>query len=274
MIAINTPRLTIKPTHANCWAIYDRLDDQLVGKMYFRKQWFNIILKPQSLHLGVASEASYYLLRTLNSPQYKAKTDVPHAQQFLLDLGFEQQGNYFTATAQSLKQPNLTEQLIEQLGLGDRDNQQPVHQTAVQLEDGETDCFNRPSKLHPKANQAWTIMKEAAYDDGVELQLVSAFRNIKYQADLLQKKMAKGQNPDDILKVNTLPGRSEHHSGCAIDITTPGYQALETEFENSPAFSWLKENAAQYGFYMTYPKDNCYGIIYEPWHWCYHHQRQ
>jgi D-alanyl-D-alanine carboxypeptidase len=274
MIAINSPRLTIQPTHSNCWAIYDRLDNQLVGKMYFRKHWFNIILKPQSLHLGVASEASYYLLRTLNNPQYKAKTDVPHAQQFLLDLGFEKQGDYFAATAQSLKQPNLAAQLIEQLNFNDKEIAQPVHQTAVQLEDAEKDCFDRPTKLHPKANQAWTNMKAAAKREGIELQLVSAFRSLKYQANLIQNKLDKGQSPQDILLVNTMPGRSEHHTGCAIDITTEGYQALETEFENSHAFSWLKENAAQYGFYMTYPKDNCYGIIYEPWHWCYHHQRQ
>ena len=92
MPSISTARLIIKPTHKNCWSIFDRLDNQLIGKLFFRDQWFNILLKPQSLHLGVATEASYGLMKSINSSSYKAKTELPHAQQFLLNLGFTDQG--------------------------------------------------------------------------------------------------------------------------------------------------------------------------------------
>ena len=74
---------------------------------------------------------------------------------------------------------------------------------------------------------------------------------------------------DKILKVNTLPGYSEHHTGCAIDIGAPNEAILEEEFDQSEAFDWLQQNANKFGFHMTYPKNNNTGICYEPWHWCY-----
>ena len=60
---------------------------------------------------------------------------------------------------------------------------------------------------------------------------------------------------------------NERDSGRALDITTPGFTALEEEFENSPAFAWLKKNARRFGFHMSYPRRNPHGIAYEPWHW-------
>ena len=71
----------------------------------------------------------------------------------------------------------------------------------------------------------------------------------------------------DILSVNAAPGYSEHHTGRAIDIASPGSRPLTEEFEDSAAFRWLERNAAGYGFSMSYPRDNPGGFIYEPWHW-------
>ena len=73
-----------------------------------------------------------------------------------------------------------------------------------------------------------------------------------------------------ILRVSAAPGYSEHHSGRALDITTPGYAALEEEFELSPAFAWLKKHAKTFRFRLSYPRRNTHGIAYEPWHWCWH----
>ena len=52
-------------------------------------------------------------------------------------------------------------------------------------------------------------------------------------------------------------------------MTTPGYQPLDEEFEHSAAFAWLRRNAGNYGFHLSYPRDNRHGIAYEPWHWCW-----
>ena len=116
---------------------------------------------------------------------------------------------------------------------------------------------------------AWQEMQKAASKDGIELQIVSAFRSADYQKNLLQRKLEAGQCLEDILKVNAAPGFSEHHSGCALDITTPDFEPLEEEFENSPAFTWLCEHGKSYGFSLSFPRHNDAGIAYEPWHWKY-----
>jgi len=274
MICISTQRLSIKPSHKNCWSIFDKIDGQMIGKLFFRKQWFNIILKPQSLKLGVATEASYGLMKALNSEKYKAKTKLPHAQKFLHDMGFTSfdHNQYHEVRIENLIRPDLYTKLNKQLNINTADLNTPIQLTATQLVDSDTDCFNRPTKLHPQAHQAWQALKQAAMKDGVILQMASAFRSMNYQAQLIQNKIKQGQDLSSILNTNTAPGHSEHHTGCAIDITTDGVKPLTDEFDQSNAFEWLTKHAIDFGYLMSYPKDNQQGIIYEPWHWCYQHQ--
>lgn len=131
------------------------------------------------------------------------------------------------------------------------------------------DIFKREQKMAPEAARAWWMMTKAANVDGIELQIVSAFRPIDHQAGIIRRKLDSGQCIEDILKVSAAPGYSEHHSGRALDITCPGYVPLEEEFETSPAFSWLMENAGRFDFVLSYPRDNPHSVAYEPWHWCW-----
>ena len=126
--------------------------------------------------------------------------------------------------------------------------------------------------MTPAAATAWSRMQSAANSRGVELQLVSAFRGVSYQANLFRRKLSEGQSLDKILSVSAAPGYSEHHSGRAIDITTPGKKPLEEDFADSKAYQWLKANAGIYGFKESYPQGNRHRIKWEPWHWCYHHR--
>lgn len=136
------------------------------------------------------------------------------------------------------------------------------------------DTQNRPQWLAPRAARAWVPMREAAQRDGAELQIVSAFRSVEYQLGILKRKLQHGLNIEEILRVSAAPGYSEHHSGRALDITTPGFAALEDEFENSDAFLWLSKNAQRCGFQLSYPRGNKHGIAYEPWHWCWREKRR
>ena len=131
------------------------------------------------------------------------------------------------------------------------------------------DIFDRDQKMTAAAARAWTDMKKTAASAGIELQAVSAFRSVEYQVGIFRRKLDAGQNMTQILKVSAAPGYSEHHSGRALDISTPGYESLEETFENSPAFEWLKKSAGDFGFKMSYPRDNPHGLAYEPWHWCW-----
>lgn len=139
---------------------------------------------------------------------------------------------------------------------------------ATELVDVGPNIVGRMQRLAPATADAWRAMQSAAAQDDVELVLVSGFRSAIYQADLIRAKLKAGQEIDAILKVNVAPGYSQHHTGNAVDIATPGSKPLLEEFEDSPAFAWLRDNAIQYGFTLSYPRDNGEGISYEPWHWC------
>ncbi|MFC4891513.1 D-alanyl-D-alanine carboxypeptidase family protein [Pseudofrancisella aestuarii] len=134
------------------------------------------------------------------------------------------------------------------------------------------DFFGRDVHLDKNTEIAWNKMYQAAKQDNVELFIVSGFRSYEYQQGIINRKLAKGIPLEEIKKVNALPGMSEHHTGRAIDFTTVGEDEVLTErFEETVAFEWLTKNAHKYGFKMSFPRDNKYGFIYEPWHWCYNY---
>lgn len=147
---------------------------------------------------------------------------------------------------------------------GLRIQREPAYLVSIGL-----DVHDRVQWLQPRAARALARMRGAATDDGVMLQIVSAFRSIEYQLGILERKLARGLAMDEILRVSAAPGYSEHHTGRCVDFTAPGFTPLEEEFEHSPAFAWLQRNAARFGFTLSYPRGNRHGIAYEPWHWCW-----
>jgi len=143
----------------------------------------------------------------------------------------------------------------------------PLQHETPNLCDCEADIFGRPQQATPDTFGCWQAMKSAATSAGVNLYIVSAFRSVAYQGELIKKKLQSGLAIDEILKVNAAPGYSEHHTGCALDLSTDDCEPLSEEFELTPAFHWLQENAHVHHFFMTFPRNNSFGIIYEPWHW-------
>lgn len=120
-------------------------------------------------------------------------------------------------------------------------------------------------------------MIEDAKDEGIELLVCSSYRSVSRQQELLDEEIdmhiTAGKSNDEALTEATqglaMPGHSEHNSGLALDIVTPGYQSLDQGFEETDAFYWLSKNAYKYGFILRYPKGKT-GITkikYEPWHY-------
>ena len=146
----------------------------------------------------------------------------------------------------------------------------PAFEEASVLAEAGPNLIGRQVELLPVALESWRAMAAAAADDGISLLLVSGFRSYEYQARLIRKKLNDGQSIEAILRVNAAPGFSEHHTGRAIDIASPGSRPLTEEFEDSQGFAWLCRKAGEYGFRLSYPRDNPYGLAYEPWHWAFH----
>ena len=143
----------------------------------------------------------------------------------------------------------------------------PRHAEATELEDVEVNVVGAMQRLAPETAAAWRRMKQTAALAGVPLLLVSGFRSVRHQADLIRRKLAAGVAIEAILTVNAAPGFSEHHTGRAVDIATPGTRPLTAEFESSAAFAWLEAHAGEFGFEMPYARNNRYGFEHEPWHW-------
>jgi len=161
-------------------------------------------------------------------------------------------------------------QLHDELGIPvdyGRSGVPPFYAEAAQLVDVGPNLVGRMQRLTPDAAARWSEMVSDAREDGIALLIVSGFRSFEYQAGLIRQKLDAGRSIAEILAVNAAPGFSEHHTGRAVDIASPGSRPLTEEFEDSDAFAWLTRNASRFGFSMSYPRDNASGFVYEPWHW-------
>ena len=121
--------------------------------------------------------------------------------------------------------------------------------------------------MAPAIRSQWLAMQAGAAAAGITLFVRAAFRSVDDQAQLIRDQLSSGGRIDQLLTWIAAPGYSEHHTGRALDIDcTP----TRREFEHTPGFDWLCRNAGEFRFKLSYPQDNAYGIMYEPWHWCCH----
>lgn len=126
--------------------------------------------------------------------------------------------------------------------------------------------------LRQEAAAALEQMRRAAAADGVDLQVLSAFRDRALQQQLFfDVKADRNQDALTRARVSAPPGFSEHSTGYAVDLGDGRLPAtnLSESFEASPAFRWLKANANRYHFTLSFPRGNRQGVSYEPWHWRY-----
>lgn len=114
----------------------------------------------------------------------------------------------------------------------------------------------------------WPHLEEllnAAKDNDLNLLVASAYRSFGTQASLKSSyKFTYGSGTANQFSADQ--GYSEHQLGTSIDLTTPEVGRTFINFENSPAYKWLENNAYKYGFVLSYPKGNTY-YKFEPWHW-------
>lgn len=124
---------------------------------------------------------------------------------------------------------------------------------------------NYVTQIHKDVYPYITAMVAAAQADGVDLKVWSPFRSYAIQNDLFQKQVNRvGGDEEKAATVVARPGTSEHNTGLCADFNMAG-----DAFESTPMYTWMCENAEDYGFILRYPKDKQHitGVIYESWHW-------
>lgn len=143
------------------------------------------------------------------------------------------------------------------------------------------------SGLLPEAFLKFKQMQNDAKKEGVEIEIVSGYRNYEKQKSIWNNKYNKNferrifgvKNINRIIQYSTIPGTSRHHWGTDIDIIDKrfipkGDLLIEKNYtENgiySELFSWMKRNSKKYGFYLVYDDSpERKGFKFEPWHYSY-----
>ncbi|MBT8303062.1 MAG: M15 family metallopeptidase [Bacteroidia bacterium] len=152
---------------------------------------------------------------------------------------------------------------------------------------GNPELFGEGYSLREEAKKAFLKMKSAAAESGIDIKVVSSYRNYAHQNRIWERKYRKftkdGMSPIDAIKkiveYSTIPGTSRHHWGTDIDIVDdavkqPKNLLAADHFHDDGPFcklkEWLDEHSETYGFYLVYTDNaNRNGFKYEPWHLSY-----
>ena len=120
-------------------------------------------------------------------------------------------------------------------------------------------------QLRSEAYDAVIDMIEAAKRENINLLVISAYRTSERQNSLFNNSVNKN-GMEHALLYSAKSGHSEHQLGLAVDLNS-----IDTNFENTEEFKWLKNNSYKYGFILRYPKGKEFitGYGYEPWHYRY-----
>ena len=124
--------------------------------------------------------------------------------------------------------------------------------------------------VHKDIYENFKEMQFKAAQRGIDLQLLSGYRSINLQRDIFyENKSIRNQTAIERSWDSAPPGYSEHSTGYAIDVGDGDYPNthFEVEFEQTPAFKWMKKFASRYHFVLSFPSNNKQGVTYEPWHW-------
>ena len=127
---------------------------------------------------------------------------------------------------------------------------------------------NQNLKVKREAYDAYLAMLKDAQAEGLNFCICSAYRGFEVQESLYYNSLASnGKEYTD--KMFAYPGRSEHHTGYAIDVTSASMNwGLSQDYADYPDGAWIAEHCDEYGFIIRYPKgkEDITGYMYEPWH--------
>lgn len=119
-----------------------------------------------------------------------------------------------------------------------------------------------------EAQNALNAMFAAAANEGhTNMRISSGYRSYATQSTLYNRYVKRdGQAAAD--RYSARPGYSEHQTGLAFDIIKAG---MTSDPATLSSWSWLAENAHNYGFILRYPegKESVTGYQSEPWHYRY-----
>ncbi|AXG69949.1 putative carboxypeptidase YodJ [Kordia sp. SMS9] len=152
---------------------------------------------------------------------------------------------------------------------------------------GNPTVFGNGFSIRKEAYDAFVKMRAAAAKEGIDIHVVSSYRNYAHQNRIWERKYKRftkqGLSPINAIKkiitYSTIPGTSRHHWGTDIDIidknsSYSGDVLVPKKFHGDGPFcklrEWLEQHANTYDFHIVYTDDaHRKGFKYEPWHYSY-----
>lgn len=152
---------------------------------------------------------------------------------------------------------------------------------------GKTKLYGDVYKLRKEAYESFLKMKNSALKDGIDIHVVSSYRDFYNQRRIWNRKyklftqqgLSAKKVIEKIIEYSTIPGTSRHHWGTDLDIIDrnpkqPKNVLLTRHFEEKgPYFKlkkWMDKYANSFGFYLVYTNNPTRkGFKYEPWHYSY-----
>lgn len=125
--------------------------------------------------------------------------------------------------------------------------------------------------LRKEANEAYTNFYKAAKKQGISIYTISAYREHEKQ-EFYWNNQVKISGLKHAIMYSAYPGRSEHETGLAIDVSyAPSSETLDISVKNSDLGKFIESDAYKYGFILRYPEDKVKitNYSYEPWHMRY-----
>ena len=125
----------------------------------------------------------------------------------------------------------------------------------------KTCCYEDQRAQRAVVEAFIALQQECEKQTDAHLMVNSAYRSFEDQ---------QGTYKRNDQRYVALPGRSEHQTGLAIDVTSLQHP-LKWDFGKSKEGVWMRENCHRYGLILRYPEKQSHimGYSYEPWHMRY-----
>ena len=160
---------------------------------------------------------------------------------------------------------------IDYLVLVNKENPLPeTWEDEVQIVD-YTNSLGDPVQTERAAYDAYLELKAALEEEGVFVDLDSAYRSVAAQQAIVED-FTERYGEDYVRQYVAVPGYSEHHTGLALDLylNIDGEDVYMNEdmVEYPEIWAQIHAKLADYGFILRYleGKEDITGYSYEPWH--------
>ena len=170
----------------------------------------------------------------------------------------------------------LSDSGVEQLGINymilvNKENELPEDWEDNLTTSVITNSLGEEVVVETNAYKAYLDLSEELADEGINIQLDSAYRSVEDQQKIWDDFMEK-YGEEYTKNTVAVPGRSEHQTGLALDLylNIDGKDVYLNEDMMQYPEVWAKihEKLAAHGFILRYPegKEDITGYSYEPWH--------